>query len=86
MVQKADTPPLTGFYDTVLANINKNIILANMTLLAGLLPQGGRLLLSGLLEADGPEILAATAEYNLLCQKNLLKNGWIALSLINMEV
>lgn len=39
-------------YDFVLANINRNILLADMPVYAATLTPGGMLLVSGILEAD----------------------------------
>lgn len=39
-------------YDFVLANINRNILLADMDAYTATLPAGGRLVMSGILEAD----------------------------------
>jgi Ribosomal protein L11 methylase len=43
---------LTGKFDIILANINKNILLAEMDAYASFLPKGGRLLLSGFYTHD----------------------------------
>jgi ribosomal protein L11 methyltransferase len=55
-VEKADTVPETRFFDVILANINKQILISEMSSLAQQLLQGGVILMSGLLQEDFEEI------------------------------
>jgi ribosomal protein L11 methyltransferase len=80
-LEKADSPPLSGEFDVVLANINKNIILFYIDQLESLVRSDGSILLSGLLTTDEPEVLAALAKSNMKMHKRAEKNGWIALHL-----
>jgi ribosomal protein L11 methyltransferase len=66
-------------YDVVIANINKNVLLDEMSHYAALLDKGGRLYLSGFYEADVEDIKNATDEYNLLLEKSVIKDNWTAL-------
>lgn len=68
--------------DIVLANINKHIILANLSKLAGLLKPDGHLLLSGLLKADEEDILDALTKFNLVKNRGSVLGDWIALECI----
>ncbi len=71
----ANTPGSQKF-DVVIANINRNIILNDLTLyVQGLNPEGD-LLLSGFYEKDLQMIKDAASENNLLFQKRLVKNEW----------
>lgn len=63
-------------YDFILANINRNILLADMPRYEATLATGGTLLMSGILECD---IEAITARAEALCMQVVetrLRNGW----------
>ncbi|SMD34487.1 ribosomal protein L11 methyltransferase [Reichenbachiella faecimaris] len=66
-------------YDVVIANINKNVLLEEMSYYAGLLEKGGQLYLSGFYEEDIPDIKNSTDSYNLLLEKSVIKDNWTAL-------
>lgn len=71
-------------FDVVLANINRNILLADMPRFAkALKPAGGQLLLSGFYEADVPLLVAKAAEYNLSLQEQKSTDGWAFLIFSN---
>ena len=69
-------------YDMVMANINRNIILADIAQYVALLNDGGSLLLSGFLEEDVPLIVARAEELGLRYRATLHDEGWVALILI----
>lgn len=66
-------------YDVVIANINKNVLLEEMSHYATLLDQGGHLFLSGFYEEDIADIKNSTDTYNLLLEKSVIKDNWTAL-------
>lgn len=66
-------------YDFILANINRNILLADMEAYSAALNDGGLLVLSGLLEADIPVIEEKACSLKLIPIRNNLKDGWAAL-------
>lgn len=68
-------------YDFILANINKNVILEFLPQLSGLLRQGGKLLLSGLLVTDEEDIVTACQKHSLKLQRKVERNNWICLQL-----
>ena len=68
-------------YDLVMANINRNIILEDIARYEAALNDGGTLLLSGFLEGDVEEILAATNVLNLKLVTKLQEEEWVALKL-----
>lgn len=70
-----------GVFDIVLANINKNVLLDEMAVYAGLLPTGGLLLLSGFYSEDTDDLLQAAAPYGLQLQLSTTKDNWAALCL-----
>lgn len=75
----ADTADRGGAFDVILANINRNIILANLAALQKQLNPGGFLLLSGLLTEDEPAIASAVKSAGLQHLKTLHRNGWIGM-------
>lgn len=56
---------LTGTFDIILANINKNILLAEMQQYTTFLNPGGDLLLSGFYVKDIPDLKVEAAKYGL---------------------
>jgi len=80
-LRNADTAGMGQSFDIILANINKNVILENMALLADQLNKDGLLLLSGLLADDEGDIMAAAAQVGLRLDKKLQRNNWISLRL-----
>ncbi|MFN8290649.1 MAG: 50S ribosomal protein L11 methyltransferase [Chitinophagaceae bacterium] len=78
-LRNADAPEPGKQYDIILANINKNVILAHLPVLAPQLVPGGTLLLSGLLPEDENEIKEAAASYSLRFIEKQERNNWICL-------
>ena len=72
-VRLGDTVP-EGQYDLILANIHRNVLLANMSAYATHLNENGELWLSGFYESDVP-ILQAAAEQEGLTLIDVLANG-----------
>lgn len=64
-------------YDFILANINRNILLADMPSYAAALNAGGDLVMSGFLEADVPSIVAAAGELGMTLVEQAERNGWM---------
>ena len=67
--------------DILLANINRNILLADMPAFTAKLQQGGYLLLSGFYEADIEPLVARAATLGLTLQASLSDGDWRALFL-----
>ncbi|MEZ4699620.1 MAG: 50S ribosomal protein L11 methyltransferase [Rhodothermales bacterium] len=72
--------PETGF-DVVLANINKNVLIAYMPELAARLKPGGTLALAGLLLTDRDEMLDHAARNGLTVAGEARENTWWAVHL-----
>lgn len=64
-------------YDFIVANINRNILMADMPAYAAALEAGGTLLLSGFLEADLPVLAGRAAELGLQVAETRTNNGWM---------
>lgn len=65
-------------FDLIIANINRNILLADLPLYVPALKAGGTLLLSGFYKEDMPLIVAKAEEYGLQYVENLECNQWVA--------
>lgn len=63
-------------YDFILANINRNILLADMPRYAAAMRAGGRLCMSGILEADVEAVAARAAEFGFVHTGTRLRDGW----------
>jgi ribosomal protein L11 methyltransferase len=73
--------PQEGVYDLILANINKNILLADIQYLQKHLKNGGYLMLSGFYENDVIDILNECERYSLSQVNQSIRNQWSALLL-----
>ena len=78
-LKKADNAAGDEQYDIILANINKNVILDNLSALVKQLAPTGILLLSGLLETDETGILTEAGKFPLLFKGKIAMNKWVAL-------
>ncbi|AXT54138.1 50S ribosomal protein L11 methyltransferase [Aquimarina sp. BL5] len=65
-------------YDVVIANINRNILLNDITVYAETLTPGGSLFLSGFYKEDLEMITKECAAHNLELQESFDRNNWIA--------
>ena len=66
-------------FDIILANINRNVIVDNLSFLSANLNAGGCLLLSGLLADDEEMICAEAALHQLTCKNKQHRLQWISL-------
>lgn len=82
-IQKGEIADLNfdDTYDILLANINKNVLLAEMSDYSNLLIEKGTLLLSGFYETDIEDILECAEKFGLLEVKHTTKDNWAALIL-----
>lgn len=69
-------------YDIIIANINRNILLSDMSIYSNCLSKNGILLLSGFYKEDAAIILNEAAKHQLNFVAELQRNNWIALELI----
>lgn len=76
-----ETIPSEKEYDLILANINRNALMELIPELNKHLKPGGKLLLSGLLEADEPTILEITDKQLLTHVATRQQQEWIAILL-----
>lgn len=71
-----------GNYDLLLANINRNVLLEEIPLYAGMLTKGGRIILSGFLEQDLEVMKEAIESAGLQMFKIYRDERWLAVSCI----
>lgn len=76
-----ETIPSEKEYDLILANINRNALMELIPELNKHLKPGGKILLSGLLEADEPTILEITEKQLLTHVATRQQQEWIAILL-----
>lgn len=70
-------------YDTIIANINRNILLNDIKTYANCLNENGSLFLSGFYEADIPTIEKECNASGLKLKNKLKRNDWVALHFEN---
>lgn len=68
-------------FDLIIANINRNILLADMAAYARVLQPGGTLLLSGFYESDVPVIRGHAASLGLRLAQQKVRQSWAALKM-----
>lgn len=69
-------------YDVIIANINRNILLADIPVYANALNENGTLFLSGFYTEDIDVISEKCLEVSLKFEKNLQKNNWVAVKYV----
>lgn len=69
-------------YDCILANINKNILLADIPFYVSHLKKGGSLILSGFFQYDNDELIASVHDHGLELDHALTTNDWSSLSFV----
>lgn len=70
-------------YDVIIANINRNILLEDISTYVNYLNKGGILLLSGFYTEDLPVISAKCEDYKLKFLENFEKNNWVSAKYVN---
>ena len=83
-VYEGDASLLNGKqYDIVIANINRNILLNDLTTYVGTMNKDGVLLLSGFYHQDIPLIEKACNALTLKLDEKIERNNWVALKFVN---
>jgi ribosomal protein L11 methyltransferase len=68
-------------FDIILANINKNILLASFNELRPLLKKGGAMFVSGFYETDLPDLMLEANSCGFKLMKQVTRNQWTAAEL-----
>lgn len=84
-LELADTIPGDQQFDCILANINKQVVLKELATMVKRVRKGGEIIISGLLETDGSDLLEAIASYPLTLLGKLEMNSWLCWRLIVKE-
>ena len=71
-------------YDIILANINRNVILATLSDLKSQLKPEGQLLISGILNVDKSIIMQCAEKLDLVANRTLTKGDWQAIELMHL--
>ena len=71
---------VSGLFDYVLANINLNILLADMASIREVMASGGHLLVSGFYTNDVEAMKAEAQRLGLTCQSSISSGSWAMLS------
>lgn len=74
---------ISGVFDHVLANINRNILLSDMGAMRDVLSAGGRLTISGFYESDTPSLMEEAHRLGLTLQSKTTLDDWVSLSFIS---
>ncbi len=76
-----DVAAIRGYkFDTILANINRNILLADMASYVKAMESGGELLISGFFESDIDVLERRAHELGLRLNSQRIKEGWAVVS------
>jgi len=82
-VYQGDSQLLSGrSYDLIIANINRNILIADMVAYAKSLNKDGILFLSGFYESDVPLIQKACTSHMLKLVQTRIRGEWVALKFL----
>lgn len=85
-VYEGDASLLSGKnYDTIIANINRNILLNDIVTYAACIKPGGELYLSGFYTEDLEIIKAECNKHKLQFVDNLKRNNWVAAKFIKFD-
>ncbi|MCL8008355.1 50S ribosomal protein L11 methyltransferase [Gelidibacter japonicus] len=71
-------------YDTIIANINRNILLNDMSSYVNCLKPNGTIFLSGFYNHDIPAIQEECNKQGLTFVESLERNNWVALKFVNL--
>ena len=69
-------------YDTLIANINRNILLQDMEIYSEAIKENGEMYLSGFYQEDLPLITETCNKYRLTFVENKERNNWVAAKFI----
>lgn len=82
-LHQAESLQMPDFFDIILANINKHVLLANMDSIKQHLTTGGVVLMSGLLSGDQRDIETAAGKSGLQVFDRQVQDNWLCLKLKN---
>ena len=77
-VGSIDTLDISRQFDCILMNIRPNIIVPLLPYAATYLQTGGALIVSGILEEEGPDLLHEIRAFNFISHQQFTEDGWVA--------
>ncbi len=77
-----DSRAIVKTYDVILANINRNVLLNDMSIYSQHVKKGGSLVLSGFYSFDENILIEEAKKWNLTLKTSLRNEGWDCLHLI----
>lgn len=84
-VMKGDAALIAGqLYSTILANINRNVLLEDISKYVDVLDQEGSLFLSGFYTEDLPAIQAEADKNGLTLTNYLVRNNWVSARFVKL--
>ena len=72
-------------FDVIIANINRNILLKDLSTYAACLDENGSLFLSGFYDSDCELIESSCLELGLKFETKRIRNSWVALKFVNQQ-
>lgn len=84
-IQLIDSIPVSETYNIILANINRNVVLSQLGEMVKHSAAGGFIVISGLLQSDGSDLLSAIEEHSLTLINKLERNSWLCWELVVKE-
>ena len=73
------------YFDVIIANINKNVLLSHLPSYSKCINANGILLLSGFFETDAEDLISAAFKENLVLKSKKIKDGWAMLCFLSRE-
>ena len=77
-VGSLDTLDIPKRFDCIVMNIRPNVITSLMPYAASFLQMGGAVILSGILEEEGPALLRELRALNFVPHHHITEDGWVA--------
>ncbi|MBR1798572.1 MAG: 50S ribosomal protein L11 methyltransferase [Bacteroidales bacterium] len=81
-ILQGDASAIDGHFDMILANINRNILLADMSTYARCLNEGGRLVVSGFFDTDADALNTCAKELGLTPLSTKTRQHWCAIEYV----
>lgn len=82
-VIEGDASVLKNKYDVIIANINRNILMQDLSIYVSCLNKNGMIFLSGFYSEDIPMIKAECQKLMLKFEEKLERNNWVSLKFLN---
>ncbi len=71
---------VSGLFDVVMANINRNVLLSDMEEMRSVMSTGGKLIISGFYDTDAPMLIAEGTRLGLTLDNRRQTGEWVLLS------